>query len=729
MPTTHDASVPDAAEPTGGTPAAGAAGSRRGLRPPAGVAVVGASNGEGGSYYGSRLMSNLVRLRPKAAIYPVNPRLAGTEVYGHLAFASLADLPEVPDLVVVTTPVKAVVPVLREAAALGVPTSVVISSHQGEESDRRAFDQAVADVAARSGMRIIGPNSMGVLHGHGALSATFSSGAHGGGLRPGNVAALGQSGAVIAYLLQEFQERTLGYSWLISTGNEVAISTEELLDELVDDADTEVILLFVEGVTDGTRFRRALLRARAAGKAVVLLKVGLSESGMRAVQSHTGRIAGTKQVYEAVAQESGMLEAATYEQFFDTTLALSQQSVKRLGTPHGRRAVVLTTSGGAGTYTADRLSELGWTLPDLRPEVAAAVEEICGQRGVHNPVDITGAFGDTGRLGRILVELAKDESVDAFFVATGAGGVLGESVAGSLVDARPHVPQEVYVGWVGMSGGVRDALDRAGLPAFGDPARAAFAAEAGARFRTFGDRPADGAQLLRLLEAAPAGPAEDEPEPRWRTAAEAIGELSAAGVSCGGTVVTGSLDPREAVEAAESVGYPVVVKIDSPSANHKSDAGGVLLDLRDAAAVGAAVDTLAGIAAAGGFERPRAVVQHMVRGTEVLVGLKRDAAFGLMLVVGLGGTRAELHADVVSTPLPTTRGHLDEMLAGHRVLGTLLAGYRGAPAADRDALLDLLERVGRWAVGRQGTVHEVDLNPVFVNERGAFVVDARILAS
>lgn len=700
------------------------------MRIPRSVAVVGASHGEGGSYYGSRMMSNLVKAGPKATLYPVNPRLAGTEILGHLAYASLTDLPEVPDLVIVTTPIKTVVAILREAGGLGVPTSVVISNHQGEESARRAFDAAVAEVAAETGMRIIGPNSMGVLHGHASLSATFSSGAHGGGIRPGNVAALGQSGAVIAYLLAEFQDRTLGYSWLISTGNEVAASTEELLDELIEDADTEIVLLFVEGVTDGRRFRQAALRARLAGKAIVMLKVGLSESGMRAVQSHTGRIAGTKDVYDAVSAETGIIDVTTYQEFFDATVALSQQAVQRSGQPHRRRGVVLTTSGGAGTYTADRLSELGWTLPELRPEIAAAVEAICGQEGVHNPVDITGAFGDPSRLGSILTELAADESIDAFFIATGAGGQLGEAVAQSLVDARPRVPQEVYVGWVGMSDGVRGKLDEAGLPPFGDPARAAFAAEVSARFRSFDPAAAD--DLLARLTAIPTDTERVQAEePRWQTAGDAMVELERHGIG-GGSGVTDSLDPEEAVALAERFGYPAVVKLDSPSLNHKSDAGGVILDLRDPAAVRAAVKGLAELAAGHDFERPRAVVQPMVRGVEVLVGLKRDPAFGLLLVAGLGGTSAELYADAigtVSTVLPTNRAHLDAMLERHPTLNTLLGGYRGAAPADRGALLDLLESLSTWAVGREGAVHEVDLNPVVVNDKGAFVVDARILAS
>lgn len=271
-----------------------------------------------GNYYGARLLSNVLNAGPSLPVYPVNPRYAGTEVQGLPCHACLADLPAVPDLVLITSPVRTVVPTLEEAASLGVATAVVISSELGETAARRALDEAVARIARDSGMRIIGPNSMGVMNGHARLNCSFSSGTHRGGFRPGPVAVLGQSGAVISYLLQTHAVSDLGYSWMVSTGNEAGTTLEQLLEGVVADPGTGIVLLFLEGVTDGPALRRAALRAAVQGKPVLLLKSGVSEAGARAVESHTGRIAGGREVYAALALEAGIHQAVSYDDLFDT---------------------------------------------------------------------------------------------------------------------------------------------------------------------------------------------------------------------------------------------------------------------------------------------------------------------------------------------------------------------------------------------------------------------------
>ncbi|MFC0534041.1 acetate--CoA ligase family protein [Phytohabitans kaempferiae] len=685
------------------------------LTVPRSVAVVGASPPEGGSYYGSRLIANLVAANPAADIYPVNPRLAGGEILGHKVYARLDDLPAVPDMVVVGIGAGAVPAVLREAGALGVRSAVVITAHLGAEADRRAFDHELATIAAEHDMLVIGPNSVGVLNGNASINASFATGADGGALRPGDVAVVGQSGAVISYLLQAFRDRALGYSWLISTGNEAAQPMEGLFDLVVDDPDTNVILLFVEGSADGPRFRRAALRARAAGKAVVMLNAGRSEAGRHAVQSHTGRIAGTAAVMEAVAAESGILVVSSYQEMFDAALALSTQSVRRAAEPHGRRAAVLTTSGGNGTVTADWLSAQGWTLPPLPDGVRAELEEICGQDGLGNPVDVTGAFAQQDRLARMSLALAKDPTLDAIFIASGAGGPRSEGMTVKLAEVRPRIAQEMYVGWVGLDPASRVHLDRAGIAAYDEPARAVAAAEAGARIRNAQIDP----DLPALLDA----PLRRPGTPEVRTAGAALTELAEAGVSVVPMALTETLDGADA--HADRLGYPVAVKLDAPDLNHKTESGGVILGLADAAAVREATARLRDIAERQGLTDARVLVQRMVRGVEVLVGLKYDDAFGLMLVLGVGGTRAELHTDAVGVLLPTTRAQLSRRLADHRVLGELLAGYRGDPPADREALLDVVEALARWAIGHAGVVLEADLNPVVVTPDGAFVVDAR----
>ena len=685
-----------------------------------GVAVVGASPMDG-NYYGARLLANVLNARPTLPVYPVNPRYAGTEVQGRPCHGRLADLPAVPDLVLITSPVRTVVPTLEEAAALGVATSVVISAELGDAAARRALDEAVARIARGSGMRIVGPNSLGVMNGHAGLNGSFSSATHRGGFRPGPVAVLAQSGAAITYLLQTYAESDLGYSWLVSTGNEAGTTLEQLLDGVVADPGTGLVALFLEGVTDGAALRRAALRAAVQGKPVLMLKAGISEAGQRAVQSHTGRIAGGREVYAALAEESGIHQAQGYDDLFDAVRSLAAHGLRRRDLPHGRRAAVLTTSGGAGTVSADQLSALGWTLPVPPPAIRDALSREAKQGDIGNPVDVTGAFATHSMLPRLLGVLDGWDGIDTVLVVTGAGGDNAEAVAKGIAAAAGGMRHDLLVAWVGRPEPVRRVLETAGVPSFTDPGRAAAAAEACARFR-------DGAALrdirARLLarleaEAAPPPPAIARPS----GAAELFTALGAAGVACARFGVTAGLDPGEAADIAAAIGFPVALKLDSPALSHKTEAGGVKLRLADRAAVEAAARDLA--AAGAGLPQARLLVQRMAGGIEVLVGLKRDPSFGPLLVVGRGGVEAELHADVVATLLPTDEAGLDRMLARHVRLEALLAGWRGAPAADRAGLLTLLARIADWAVAQGSALEEADFNPVMVGPTGAVVVDAR----
>lgn len=696
------------------------------LRPPESVALVGASRLEGGSYYGGRLLDNVLNAGPRARIYPVNPRLKGEVIRGLDVHGTLSDLPEVPELVVITSPVATVVPVLEEAERLGVPSCVIISAEHGGAGAQRAFDEAVAKIAARSGMRIIGPNSMGVFNAQTGLIASFSSATHGMQLPPGPVAVIAQSGAVISYLLQTFRGRSMGYSWLVSSGNEAGVKLEDLLDELVADPETGVILLFVEGIADGSRLRRAALRARASGKAVVMMNVGVSDEGRDAVQSHTGRIAGTREMVAALADEADIHRVHSYEELFDATRGIVEQGLSRAGVPHGRRAAVLTTSGGAGSVAADQLSAAGWTLPPLPPETAEALAAIARQMHAGNPVDVTGAFADRPMLARMLRVLADSGAYDALFLVSGAGGQLAVGIAEEIAAAAREFAPETYVAWIGLQPDVAAVYEGGAATVFSDSMRAIRAASASAAFRAGQARRQRSGELLALIEA-PRRPAPGTRDGLW-TAADSMGDVAASGVACAPFAVTAGMDPEEAVAKAGAVGLPVVLKIDAASLSHKSDSGGVRLRLADAGAVRQAAVELGAIAARMGVRDGRLLVQAMSSGVEVLVGVKQEDAFGPLLVLGLGGTHAELHAETaVSTLLPTDRAGLRGLLARHDKLNVLLDGYRGQPAGSREALLDTLQAIADWAVAKGPALREADFNPVMVDADSALVVDARVV--
>jgi acyl-CoA synthetase (NDP forming) len=694
-----------------------------GLYPPRSIAIVGASRLVGGSYYGARLFNNVINAGPEATVYPVNPRLAGEDIDGHKVYAGLADLPEVPEMVVMTTPISTILPLLEEAAALGTRIGVVISAHKGSAEEQRAFDQSVGELSARTGMQIIGPNSMGIMNAHAGINASFTSATHGVGLNKGPVAAVAQSGAAIAYLLQVFRGTAMGYSWLISTGNEAAASLETLLDDVIADEKTEVVMLFVEGVTDGKQFRRAALKAQLAGKALLMLNSGTSEAGREAVQSHTGRIAGTPEMLQALAREAHIVASKSYADFFDAAKALTFQSLKRKAMAHGRRAVIVTTSGGAGTVTSDQLSALGWTLPALPPAIEARLAEIAKQAHVSNPVDITGAFADKTMLPRILDVLNDFDDVDAIFVVTGAGGTLAEGVAEEIKGAADALRPEVYVAWVGLTPAVEAVFDGSAATAFPDPLRAVAAAEASAVFRVGQSQKTVAVESLALLE--------NKTAPKlgrvgtW-TAAETIADLSALGAAAAPSVRVDGSNQQQVLAVAHDIGYPVVVKIDAEDLSHKSDADGVRLNIKSDEQIGAVLTDFAGIRTTMNIEDPGVLIQAMLKGTEVLVGIKHDDAFGHLLVLGLGGIHAELHADsAVSLLLPASRADIANLVARQPKLVALLSGYRGAPAGNAEALIDTIAVIANWADRLGASLKEADFNPVIVNEKGAYLVDGR----
>jgi acetyltransferase len=688
--------------------------------PPRSIAVVGASDGEGASYYGSRLWANAMNPGFTGTLYPVNPRRAGEQMSGHLVYADLGSLPEVPDLVVISAPVGVVEQTLTDAGKLGVRIGVVITAASGTEQEQRDFDARIARIADRYPITVVGPNSVGLFHGNSMSVASFAANASiPGTLRPGAISALSQSGAAINYMLESLRPTTLGYGWLISTGNEAGSRLEDLLDSLVDDPQTRVIHLFVEGVTDGAKFRRALLRARAAGKCVVALRTGVSDVGRAAVQSHTGRIASSSDAFDALALETGMVIAQSYEQLMDFTIALGL-NVERDQRASGRRAVVVTTSGGNASYSADALLAQGWTLPPLRRDVSDAIADRVGQQ-LHITVDVPGPFRDTKLIADILARLDTDEDTDAVIVATGAGGAAGVDVATSIAAVRSSLSTPLYVGWVGISQAAREVLIGAGIPTYGDPQRAIAAAAAVDRVDEVS--PEAALALIDLVDGRPV-PAEAE-EPRWRTAAEALSDLGGAGIAVAPMRVVAAGDTGAVVAAARELGYPVAMKVDASTMSHKSDVGGVRIGLADDEDAALAAADLAQIIADAGGDG-QILVQSMASGVEVLVGIKRDRSFGPMLVLGVGGTLAELVADVEVVLLPTTRERIEAALERHTVLTSLLGGYRGSAASDREAIVRLIERVADWA--SDNPIVEADLNPVMAGSDGATVVDARYLA-
>ncbi len=691
------------------------------------IAVAGASDLDGGNYYGARVLANLVEGGSSAMIYPVNPRLAGTALLGLPVFASLSGLPSTPDMVFVVTPIKFVISTLEEAAELGVASCVVVTAESGDESERLIFRTRIAQIALASGMLIIGPNSMGIMNGNLKLNGSFASGARGGRVPPGSIACLSQSGATISAMLQWFGETPVGFSWLVSTGDESATGIEELMQAMVDDPSVRSVMLFLEGVGDGSAFRRAALSARMAEKPVTMLQVGKSDKGRAAVQSHTGRVAGRREVFAAVAQETGIIETESFVEFFSVGRTMAQRPQRRGQLPRNRRAAVVTVSGGAASLAADQIEAVGWELAEFTPAMVAAIASSTGQSGIHNPADIGGVWRNPDKVTRAICAIAEDDSIDTIFLSLGAGGVFAEAVARAVVKATEAISQDVFVAWVGISTDIQKIFDTAGIPAFGDFPLAVRTAEACARFSQGQTDRDEAVELLRVLDQAPAHPVtltSDASQSIW-TVTEALEDLRQAGLPCAAFDIAPALDTADIVSRAERIGFPIVLKLSSPDMNHKSDDGGVAIRLCNGAAVEAAAETFKAIAVRKGLSAPAVLVQKMSQGVEILVGIKRDPSFGLVLVVGLGGTLAELHAEIAAVVLPTTPSMLRQALSRNARLNMLLDGYRGQPAADREALASFLADFADWALGKGEALQEVDLNPVMVSGERISIVDAR----
>lgn len=673
------------------------------------------------------MLTNLVEGGAKAEIYPVNPRLVGSTLHNLPVYGSLSDLPSTPDLVFVVTPIKVVIPTLEEAAKLGVATCVVVTAGEGSEDERRVFRDRIAELARISGMRVIGPNSMGVMNGTLCLNGSFASGTAGGRVPPGTIACLSQSGATLSAMLQWFGDSNVGFSWLISTGDESATGVESLMQAMVEDPQVRSIMLFLEGVGDGPAFRRAALAARLAGKPVTILQVGKSEKGREAVASHTGRVAGAREIFSGLAHETGLIETESFVEFFGTARALSQRPTRRDTLPRARRAALLSVSGGAASLGADQIYALGWELPEFSNHTTAALAEATGQTGVHNPADLGGVWRSPEKMTRAMTTVGQHADVDTLFVSMGAGGVFADAVAEAIVRGAEAITQDVFVAWVGVADSVRSIFDKAGIPAFPDLPLAVRAAEAGAKFAQGQANLAQSEELMHLLSNAPSTPQSATPSAAthlW-TVTEALEDLRQAGLPCADFDVVDSLEADAVVASAEGVGFPLVIKLSSPDLNHKSDDGGVAVGLRDAQQVRVAAEMFQTIAARKCLTRPSVLVQRMERGVEILVGIKRDPSFGLVLVVGLGGTLAELHSEVAAAILPTTPAVLRDLLSRNARLNMLLDGYRGQPAANREALANFLGDFALWAQNKGDALQEVDLNPVMVLGGQISIVDAR----
>ena len=688
---------------------------------PRSIAVIGATER---MQYGGRFLRSVMAAKDRVDVYPVNPRY--DELLGLKCYASVNDLPEAPDTVGIIVPYHRVIPVLRESADRGAGSAIVISagfSERGVE-DRRELQAELGGVARETGVRISGPNCLGLANVKDDIWACASSRLDGVELSRGSVGLVCQSGAsAFGPFLSRAVGRGVGYSYIVSTGNEADLDAPDFARYLLDDDDTSVIALFIEGFKNARKFLEVARLAAERGKPIVAVKIGRSDHGMRAARSHTAALTGADEVYDAAFRQYGVTRVHDWDKLLEVSQLLADRRA-----PKRRGIALVSHSGGVCSLTADNLGDAGLELPELSDPARDAINDILDGFGwAANPADITGhASRDT--VVPIMENMIGEAEVGALVVASSAS----DAQARHVIDVRDRHDKLVtflYTGnELGESTGL-GRLKRAGIPIFHSPENLASALRQLYDYHEWRQRRAE----TGFASVTPMSTSQLDLAESLRAAnVTALGEYDSKRVLAGWGVP--SADDRrvssvdEAVDAATEIGYPVALKVDSPDILHKTEAGALSVGLSDENAVRHAYVQVTSNATryAPAAEIKGVLVQEMVTGgTEVIVGVTQDSQLGPVLLYGMGGVMVEIMRDVALRVCPISRLDAREMVA--QVRGSrVLHGFRGRPAGDVEALTATLVGISQMAVHLEGTVDELDVNPLMVlsNGQGVKAVDA-----
>ena len=687
---------------------------------PQSVAVIGASRDP--EKLGYAVLANLKEGGYPGRLYPVNPK--ADEILGLKAYPSVLDIPDPVDLAVVVIPYRFVPAVLEQCGQKGISAVVVISAgfrEAGREGLEREME--LVEIARKYHLRLIGPNCLGVIDTGTPLNATFAA-----GMPPGGpIAFMSQSGALGTAVLDMAMAGRIGFSKFASLGNKADVSEIDLLETWGDDPASRVILIYVEGLPDGQKFIQ-VARKVTRHKPVVAIKSGVTASGSRAVSSHTGSLAGSEVAYKAAFRQAGVIRATSMEAFFDYARAFAYQPLLE-----GDRIGIVTNAGGPGILATDALEHAGLEIPRLARETVEALEAyLPGAASAANPVDVLGdALAD--RYEHAIRLVLADPNVDGLIVIVTPQAMTEiEETAHAVGRMAQGVDKPVlgcFMGEARIEAGVK-VLRRHDVPNYPFPERAAAALAAMSVYRRERERP--------IFEVEPCvtciQPVRDLFDRVRAEGRVSIGDAEAREVleAYGFPVPESRLakTPDEAVEVADEIGYPLVLKIASPDILHKTDVGGVKLNLRSPDDVRDAFDLI--VYRAGRYVPGARIwgclVQQMVPGgREVLVGMSRDPQFGPLVAFGLGGIYVEALKDVAFRVAPFSRQEAEEMIREIRSY-PLLEGIRGQPPADHEAMVDALLRISQLVTDFPEIV-ELDINPLMVFEegRGAIAIDMRLV--
>jgi len=699
------------------------------LRPilePQSVAVIGASRQPG--TVGYAVLSNLLMGQYTGIVYPVNPKAKA--ICGVRTYPSVLEIPDPVDLAVIIVRAPLVPQVLEECGQKGVKGAIVISAGFKETGPEGAkLEAQVREIAHHYGIALVGPNCLGVINTdpNYRLNASFAKEMP----LPGNIAFISQSGALCTAVLDYAKGQGIGFSKVVSLGNKADVNENDFLAYLWQDPQTQVILLYIEELSDGRRFLQLAREITGEGdnrKPILALKAGRTPAGARAVASHTGSLAGSDEVYEALFAQAGVLRADTVEDLFEYAIAFANQPL-----PNGRRTVIITNAGGPGIMATDACVRYGLELAQLNEKTLEQLrQKLPPHASLLNPIDLIGD-AQHDRYEAALDAVLDDPNVDAVIVLLTPQAMTDiENIANVIVQKSKQRVKPIlacFMGLVDISAGV-NILKENGVPCYSFPEDAVRALAAMVKYVDWVRRPRTGFKMFpvdterarNLLSKAPVSEHGFIPEEVAFQVLEAYGFP----VLPWGVAKT----PEEAVSVARQIGYPVVLKVLSPDIVHKFDVGGVQLNLNSDSDVKQAFEKIINSVKQ---HLPEAriegvIVQAMAKkGREVILGLKRDPQFGPILMFGLGGIYVEVLRDVTFRFAPVRELGAYRMVRDIRTY-KLLEGVRGEPPADIDKIVECIERLSQLAI-EQDLIEELDINPLIVYPQGegAVVVDVRIM--
>ena len=689
---------------------------------PRSIAVVGATPR---MQYGGRMLAAALKAGDRISVYPVNPRY--DEVMGVKCYPSVSDLPEAPDVVGVVVSSSQVLDVLKESHQKGVRAAIIISAGFSERGtpEGRDLQMQVGDFARESGLRISGPNCLGLANVKDDIWVSSSSrGAEGLG---GPVGLVCQSGAsAFGPFLNRALDSGIGLSYIISTGNEADLDFSDFVRYLLDDDDTKVIAGFVEGFKDARKFIEVAKLAAERGKPIVLIKIGRSELGAKAAQSHTAALTGLDALYDAALSQYGVIRVSDYDELLEVSNLLANSPA-----PPAKGLAVVSHSGGISSLTADMCGQVGLDLPELNDDARDGINGVLKGFGwASNPSDVTG-FANSDSFPEIMQFMANDPAMGTLVVASSGGDAQAEQVIAHRDRDKEKALAFLWTGSRNEPAGL-DMLKKARIPVFYTPNKLATGIRSLLDYHTWlGHRGQAG------FPATPAISPEQQIVADRLAATDLVslsehlskGLLSEWGIPITRETLVQNAD--DAVTAANEIGYPVVLKGDVSNMPHKTEAGLVKLDLRDESAVRAAYDQIisnaANAGAVGDGINGVSVQEMVLDGIEVIVGLSYDSQLGATILFGTGGVMVEVYNDVALRLCPIDESDALEMI-GEVKGARLLEGFRGRPAADIDALIETLVQVSNLGAQLEGSLDELDINPLMVLPAGQGVKAADAVA-